>query len=111
MPVCGSGSSIDPISYREISTDKLDCKEILGDVGKKIVKGVITLLQIVGAIIAIVKATLLLVPAVAAKDAEALKAASKKLITLAIVLVLILLFKPLVNVLGKALEFDVSCII
>ena len=89
----------------------MTCEEILGKVGTQIVKSAITVVQIVGVIITLIKAMTLLVPAVAKKDADALKKASGALVSLGVILLLLLLLRPLVTLLGKLLELDVSCII
>ncbi len=87
------------------------CEEILGSNLTIVVKMGITVIQIAGAIIAVVKGMMTLIPPIIAKDADALKKASKTLITMAIVLVVIFLFKPLLRFLGNLLDFDTSCII
>ncbi len=88
-----------------------ECKEILGENLAAIVKVSITILQIVAAIIAIVKGMMVLIPPILAKDADALKKAGSTLAKMAIVLVIIFLFKPLLTFLGDILDFDTSCIL
>ena len=102
---------VDPGEGAKIDDKKMTCEEILGKVGTSFVKGAITVVQIIGVIITLIKAMTLLIPAVAAKDAEALKKASGALVSLGVILLLLLLLKPLVTLLGKLLELDVSCII
>ena len=75
------------------------------------IKGLILIVQMAGAIFAVIKATIMLLPAVAAHDAGEVNSAYKKIVTLAAVLVLILLLRPLVKILGNILGFDISCII
>ena len=87
------------------------CTRILGPNLTAIVKASITILQIVGAIIAIVKGMMTLIPPILAKDADALKKASKTLTTMAIILVVIFLFKPILTFIGNILDFDTSCIV
>ena len=87
------------------------CTDLLGKNLSAIVKATFTILQIVGAIIAIVKGMMILIPPILAKDAEALKKAGSTLTKLAIVLVIIFLFKPLLKFLGSILDFDVSCLV
>ena len=53
---------------------------------------------------------MVLIPPILAKDADALKKASKTLTHMAIILVVIFLFKPLLRFIGSILDFDVSCI-
>ena len=86
------------------------CSELLGGNLTAIIKAALTVIQIVGAIIAIIKGMMILIPPVMSKDADALKKASGTLTKMAIVLVIIFLFKPLLNFLGTLLDFDVSCL-
>lgn len=87
-----------------------NCNEILGANLTAIVKASITILEILGAIIAIVKGMMTLIPPIIAKDADALQKASKTLVNMAIILVVIFIFKPLLRFIGSLLEFDISCI-
>ncbi len=87
-----------------------NCNEILGANLTAIVKASITILEILGAIIAIVKGMMTLIPPILAKDADALQKASKTLVNMAIILVVIFIFKPLLRFIGSLLEFDISCI-
>lgn len=104
----GSGDfKIPDISIRD---NTLNCKELVGENLSKIIKLIITILQIAGAIIAIVNGMITLIPAVVSKDAEALKGAEKKCITMAIVLVLIILLPTLLMFLSKMFGYDLSCI-
>lgn len=110
-------------SYKSYETPEIDvklpeedktlteCIRILGKDLAAIVKASITILQIVGAIIAIVKGMMTLVPPILAKDADALKKAGSTLTKMAIILVIIFLFKPLLNFIGGLLDFDTSCIV
>lgn len=93
-----------------IKDNTLNCKELVGENLSKIIKLIITILQIAGAIIAIVNGMITLIPAVVSKDAEALKGAEKKCITMAIVLVLIILLPTLLMFLSKMFGYDLSCI-
>jgi len=88
-----------------------ECKKILGPNLSAIVKVSITILQIVGAIIAIVKGMMTLIPPVLAHDADALKKASNILVKMAIILVVIFLMKPLLRFIGNLLDFDISCLV
>ncbi len=101
------------VKVPEIPTEdpsKNTCEQILGENLTAILKVAITIMQIVGAIIAIVKGMMTLIPPILAKDADALKKASKTLVTMAIILVIIFLFRPLLRFLGNLLDFDISCI-
>ena len=90
---------------------KQTCEELLGPNLTKVVKAGIRLIQIAGAIIAIVNGMITLIPAVLAKDADGLKKASKKLVMMAIILAIIFLFPTVINLIGKLFNFDISCII
>ncbi len=88
-----------------------ECSEILGANLSAIIKVAITVIQIVAAIIAIVKGMMVLIPPILAKDADALKKAGSTLVKMAIILVIIFLFRPLLAFLGDLLDFDTSCIL
>ena len=94
----------------EVTGGATDCYTILGKNLTKLVHAFITVIQVAAAIIAVVKGMLILVPPILAKDADALKKATKVLIDLAIVLIIILLFRPLIRLMGNILELDISCI-
>lgn len=96
-----TGPGIDP--------KDLTCEEMLGKNLTKILKFTLEVLSIVGAIIAIVNSMISLIPALIAKDAEALKKAQSKCITMAIVLVLILLLPTLITFMGKIFGYDLTC--
>ena len=87
------------------------CEQILGKVLTKVVKSGITIMQIICALIAIVKGMMILVPAVMAKDADALKKASRTLMMMGIILAIVIIFRPVIRLLGSLLGFDTSCII
>ena len=70
----------------------------------------ITGLQIVGAILAIVSGMLAMIPAITSNDAGALKKATTKCIYLAIILVAIGLFRPIIRLIGIIGGFDLSCL-
>ena len=86
------------------------CGEILGDNLTALIRVAITIIQVAAAIIAIVKGMMILIPPIIAKDADSLKKASKTLVSLAIVLVVIFLLRPLLSFMGNLLDFDTSCI-
>ncbi len=92
-----------------ISNKDLKCEEMLGKNLTKILKFVLEVLSIAGAIIAIVNSMISLIPALIAKDAEALKKAQSKCITMAIVLVLILLLPTLLTFMGNIFGYDLTC--
>ena len=97
--------------YLFINDEPMTCIDIVGPVLGQIIKGGITIVQIVAAIIALVKGMLILIPAVVAKDADALKKAGKTLVILGIILALVIIFRPLVRILGDLLEYDTTCIL
>ena len=53
----------------------------------------------------------ILIPPITSKDEGALKKAGGQLVTLAIVLAVAIIFRPLIGILGEILEWDVSCVI
>ena len=95
------GPNIDP--------SDLTCEEMLGTNLTKILKFALEALSIAGAIIAIVNSMISLIPALIAKDSEALKKAQKKCVTMAIVLVLILLLPTLLTFIGNIFGYDLTC--
>ncbi len=95
----------------DINKDKMTCTQILGKVLTKVVRTGITIIQIIVAIIAIVKGMMTLIPAVVAKDADGLKKAGRTLATMGVILALVIIFKPLVRLIGNILGYDVTCII
>ena len=86
------------------------CKQILGDNLTEVVKAGIKIVQIVGAIIAIVRGMMVLLPAIIAHDSDGLKKAAKTLTYMAIILVVIFLFPGLMRLIGKIAGFDISCL-
>ena len=94
-----------------IDTDPMTCEEILGPVLTKIIYSAITILQIVAAIIAIVRGMLILIPPIVSKDADALKKASKTLVILGIILMAAIAFRPIIRLFGSLLGYDISCIV
>lgn len=91
-------------------TDKvINCKDLLGPNLMKLVSFALDTLRIGASIITIINGMIILIPALIAKDADALKKSEKKLITLAIVLVLIILIPTLLIVIGNLFGYDLSC--
>ena len=86
-----------------------DCASLLGTNLTKVVKACIKIMQILGAIIAIVMGMIKLLPAIISKDADGLKSASKTLVTMAIILVLIFLLPSLARIIGSIFKFDTTC--
>ena len=87
------------------------CVDLLGPNLTAVVKATFTILQIVAAIIAVVKGMMTLIPPILAKDADALKKAGVTLAKMAAVLIIIFLLRPLLHFLGSVLDFDVSCLV
>lgn len=91
-------------------TDKvINCKDLLGPNLMKLVSFALDTLRIGASIITIINGMIILIPALIAKDADALKKSEKKLITLAIVLVLIILIPTLLITIGNLFGYDLSC--
>lgn len=86
------------------------CKDILGPNLSVLVKAFMKIIRILGAIAAVVNGMLSLIPALISKDADALKKAQKKCITMGIILAIIGIFPSLLSFLGKILKYDISCI-
>lgn len=96
----------------ELDNEYMTCEEMLGKkTGAKIVKSSITIIQVLSAIVAVINGMIILLPAVTKGDADALKASSKKLVWMGIVLLLILVFRPIVRLIGTIFEFDTTCIL
>ena len=89
----------------------MTCAQILGPNLTKLVHAGITAIQIIGAILAIVKGMITLIPAIMAKDADALKKAQKTLVLMAIVLLCIFLLRYLIRWIGNILGYDISCLV
>ena len=102
---------IKPPKMPGVDNGNTECSKILGNNLTAIVKASITIIEVVASIIAIVKGMMTLIPPIISKDADALKKATKTLTTMAIILVIIFLFKPLLRFIGNILEFDTSCIL
>ena len=104
-----SGSSPDAVNPDFANHE--DCASLLGENLTKIVKAGIRIIQIAAAIIAIVNGMIILIPAVMAKDADGLKAASKKLVLMAIILAVVFLFPTFLRLIGNIFKFDITCIV
>ncbi|MDD6272149.1 MAG: hypothetical protein PUA90_01340 [bacterium] len=91
-----------------ISEEKMNCNDLLGPNLTKIVKMCISILRIAGMIIALVNASLAVVPAITNPDK--ISNAKKKCISMAIVLVIIGVFPSLLTVIGNLFGYDLSCI-
>ena len=110
-PNAGNGNGKYNVVELDPDPTPMTCSEILGEPLLTIVKGGITIVQIAAAILAIVKGMLILVPAITAKDADGLKKSGKTLAILAVILALVVIFRPLVKMIGHLLDYDVTCIV
>ena len=91
-------------------SDGDNCEDVMGKNISKIIKSSFTILRIVGAIIAIVNAMMSLIPAVVSKNADALKKASKKCVTMGIVLAAIGILPSLIKLIAGIFGYDISCL-
>ena len=91
-----------------ISEKEMSCEELLGPNLTKIVRLCFSILRIAGMIIALVNASLAVVPAITNPDK--ISNAKKKCISMAIVLVIIGVFPSLLTVIGNLFGYDLSCI-
>ena len=98
------------LSDADFGPDDQTCKEILKDNLISIIKSFINIIRIAGVIIAIGNGMITLIPAVISKDADGLKKAEKKLVTMAIVLAAIGIFPTFVSIIGGIFGFDLTCI-
>ena len=87
-----------------------NCSEILKNNGVKIIKGIVNVLRIAAAIIAIANAMIVLIPAVISKDADGLKKAGRKLVVMAVVLAIVGILPSIVYLIGVVFGYDLSCI-
>ncbi|MGM9877032.1 MAG: hypothetical protein ACI33S_00120 [Bacilli bacterium] len=91
-----------------ISEKEMSCEDLLGPNLTKIVRLCISILRIAGMIIALVNASLAVVPAITNPDK--IKDAKRKCISMAILLVIIGVFPSLLRVIGNLFGYDLSCI-
>ena len=93
----------------DFNTDKQTCSQILGSNLTEVVRVGIKLIQVAGAIIAIVNGMLALIPAVLAKDADGLQKASKKIVNMVIILAAIFILPSIIKLIGNLFSYDVTC--
>ena len=86
------------------------CSNILNESLSKLVKLCITILRIVGAVIAVVNGMITLIPAVVSKNPDALKKAGHKCMLMGCILLAIGVFPTLSRVIARIFGYDVSCI-
>lgn len=87
------------------------CAKIAGPNVIKVIRGSITTVRILAVIIAIANAMFLLLPAVIAKDADALKKATRKCVVIGVVLAIIGIFPSIVSIISRIFDFDLSCLV
>lgn len=83
------------------------CEELLGNNLTKLVRLSISVLRIIGMVVAIVKASLAIIPAV--HNTDKIGDAKKTCTSMGILLVVIGLFRPILVVIGNIFGFDLSC--
>lgn len=86
------------------------CKDLIGDNLGKVIKLGISILRIVGAIIAIVNGMMTMVSAVTSKDPGMIKKAGEKCMKMGVVLLVIGVFPTIIRVIGRLFGYDLSCI-
>lgn len=85
------------------------CYDLLGPNLTNVVKAGIKIIQIVGALIAIVNGMFMLIPAVMSKNADELVKVSKKLVIMAIILAVIFIIPAVLRIIGHLFNYDLSC--
>ena len=90
--------------------DKVDsCYDLMGSNLTNVIKAGVKIIQIVGAIIAIVNGMIMLIPAVMSKNADELVKVSRKLVIMAIILAMIFIIPALLRIIGHLFNYDLSC--
>ncbi len=88
-----------------------NCEEVLlKNIGVKIIKGIVNVLRIAAAIVAIANAMITLIPAIISKDGDGLKKAGRKLVIMAVVLAIIGILPSIVYLIGQIFGYDLTCI-
>ncbi len=103
-----SGGSTDKML--EISNEKMNCKQVLGENLRKVLHLSINAIRVFAAIVSIFLMMTKLIPAISSKDSGALKKAISSCVTIAIVLVIIGLLPTIIRVVGKIAGFDLTCL-
>ena len=91
-------------------TGSLTCSELMGPNIVKLIHSSISAVRIFSVIAAILNGMIILLPAVISKDADGLKKASKKCVTIAIFLAVIGVFPSIVKIISGIFDFDMSCL-
>lgn len=100
-----------PDNTLEISTQSMNCKELLGNNLTLVLNAAIKLIRIVGAALATLLASVTLFKAIGSDNKDALKKAGNTCVKMGIVLIVIGLFPTLIRFIGNLFEFDISCIL
>ena len=89
----------------------MNCNSLLGPTLTPVFRAGIRIIQIAGAIIAIVKGTMIIRPAITSRDGSELVKSGKTLATLGILIAILFLFPTFMKLLGKIAGFDISCLV
>lgn len=100
-----------PDNTLDISTQSMNCKELLGNNLTLVLNAAIKLIRIVGAALATLLASVTLFKAIGSDNKDALKKAGNTCVKMGIVLIVIGLFPTLIRFIGNLFEFDISCIL
>lgn len=100
-----------PDNTLEISTQNMNCKELLGNNLTLVLNAAIKLIRIIGAALATLLASVTLFKAIGSDNKDALKKAGNTCVKMGIVLIVIGLFPTLIRFIGNLFEFDISCIL
>lgn len=100
-----------PDNTLEISTQSMNCKELLGNNLTLVLNAAIKLIRIIGAALATLLASVTLFKAIGSDNKDALKKAGNTCVKMGIVLIVIGLFPTLIRFIGNLFEFDISCIL
>ncbi len=94
----------------EFGTSSLTCSELMGPNIMKLIHNSVSAIRIFSVVAAIINGMIILLPAVFSKDADGLKKAEKKLVTMAIILAVIGVFPSVVKIISGIFDFDMSCL-
>ncbi len=100
----------EPFPKMDLGTGMETCSEIVGNNGIRIISSSINIVRILSPIVAIVNCMLILLPAITANDAMALKKSTSKCVTIGAVLLLVEIFPILVKLIGTIFNYDLTCL-
>ena len=103
-----ASSALTPLPGVDLGSS-MNCNQLLGPTITKLIRILIDVLKIAGAIICIVKMMLTLIPPITSKDADALNKAIRTCVILLVILTVILLIDTLLVIIGRIFAFDLSC--